>query len=55
MIEKLDIYCITNKRLLVIEDTSYKLAGVGLDDLPEQYLKCNTSDNIFYKEKHYSE
>jgi hypothetical protein len=55
MKEKLEIYCITNKRLRVVENTSYILAGVGLDDFPEQYLKSNTSDNIFYKEKHYSE
>ena len=51
----LEIYCITNKRLLAIEDTNYKLAGVGLGNFPERYLKCNTNDNIFHKEKHYSE
>ena len=55
MIEKLEIYCITNKRLLAVEDTNYKLAGVGLGNFPERYLKCNTNDNIFHKEKHYSE
>ena len=55
MEEKLEIYCITNKRLTAVEDTSYKLAGVGLEEFPEQYLKCNTNDNIFHKEKHYSE
>ena len=55
MKEKLEIYCITNKRLLAVENTDYKLAGVGLDAFPERYLKCNADDNIFYKEKYYSE
>ena len=55
MKEKLEIYCITNKRLLAVENTDYKLAGVGLAAFPERYLKCNADDNIFYKEKYYSE
>ena len=55
MREKIEIYCITNKRLIALEDSNYKLAGVGKGYFPKLYLKSNTNDNIFYKEKYYSE
>ena len=55
MREKIEIYCITNKRLLALENSNYKLAGVGKEDFPKLYLRSNTNDNIFYKEKYYSE
>ena len=53
--DELDIYCVTNKRIKFLENFTYKLAGVGKDNFPDQYLNCNSLDNIFYKEEFYSE
>ena len=52
---KLEIFCVTNKRVLHIEETNYHIAGVGKGNFPKHYLKCNTMNNIFYKEEYYSE
>ena len=52
---KLQIFCVTNKIIPKIEETNYQIAGVGKDNFPKGYLKCNTKDNIFYKEEYYSE
>ena len=51
----LEIFCVTNKKIPHIEETSYQIAGVGKNNFPDSYLKCNTKDNIFYKEENYSE
>tara|TARA_B100001057_G_scaffold15567_1_gene14771 strand:- start:15729 stop:16526 length:798 start_codon:yes stop_codon:yes gene_type:complete len=51
----LDIYCVTNKKLDFLEKTSLKLVGVGKENFSDKYLKCDNKDNIFYKEKYYSE
>ena len=51
----LDIYCVTNKKLDLLEKTSLKLVGVGNENFSEKYLKCDTKNNIYYKEKYYSE
>ena len=51
----LEIYCITNKRLEFLENTSYNLGWVGESVAPKNYLQCNNGINIFYKEKYYSE
>ena len=51
----LEIYCVTNKKLDFLEKTPLKLVGVGEEEFSPLYLKCNTKDNIYYKEKHYSE
>lgn len=53
--EKLQIYCVTNKIVPHLENTNYKLACVGDGYFPENYIASNTRDNIFYKEKYYSE
>ena len=53
--KNLDIYCVTNKKLDYLEKTSLKLVGVGQEKFPENYIKCDTKENIFYKEKYYSE
>ena len=53
--EKLKIYCVTDKVLNNLENTNLILAGVGRDKFPSNYLICNTKDNIFFKEKYYSE
>ena len=50
------IICITNKRVEFLEDTkSILLAAVGNSIFNTKYLKCDQNDNIFFKEKYYSE
>ena len=49
------MYCVTNKRLKFLENSSYNLSWVGLDECPENYIKSNNKINIFQKEKYYSE
>jgi hypothetical protein len=52
---KLEIYCVTNKKLLFLENTSLKLVAVGTDEFSEKYLRCDYGNNIYAKEKYYSE
>ena len=52
---KLHIYCVTNKRLPFLEESSYKLCSVGKEFLHDKYLNSNSLKNIFEKEKYYSE
>ena len=50
------IICVTNKRVEFLESLSFMLLGaVGNNTFNTKYLKCNQNDNIFYKEKYYSE
>ena len=51
----LDLYCITNKKVKFLENTKINLAWVGLEEKPKNYLACDNKNNIFYKEKYYSE
>ena len=51
----LSIYCVTNKSLSFLEKLPLKLVGVGSENFSNEYLRCNTRDNIYYKEKYYSE
>ncbi len=51
----LEIYCITNKHVNFIENTNYRIGWVGKEDMLPDYLTCNDKDNIFHKEKYYSE
>ena len=51
----LELFCITNKPVRFLENSSYKLSWVGSGEAPINYLKCNIKDNIFFKEKYYSE
>lgn len=55
MMSNLEIFCVTNKEVNLLKNTNYKPAAVGLNDLPKNYLRCDTKENIFYKEKNYSE
>ena len=52
---KLELFCVTNKRLKFLENSSYNLGWVGLEKAPENYLRCDNGINIFDKEKYYSE
>jgi len=51
----LKIYCVTNKRLIQLEKSVLNFAGVGNDKFPNNYIKPDKLDNIYYKEKNYSE
>ena len=51
----LEVFCITNKKIEALEKLNLKLAGVGEDDFPENYVNTKTGKNIQNKEKFYSE
>tara|TARA_B100001029_G_C14985353_1_gene408617 strand:+ start:185 stop:982 length:798 start_codon:yes stop_codon:yes gene_type:complete len=51
----LEVFCITNKKIEALEKLNLKLAGVGEDDFPENYVNTKTGKNIQIKEKFYSE
>ena len=51
----LDIYCVTNRKLLFLENTPLKLVGVGKDEFSDKYLRCDDKINIYDREKYYSE
>lgn len=53
--KKLQIYCVTNKLVPNLEKTSYNLACVGKGVFPDNYIRSDLGDNIFFKEKYYSE
>ena len=55
MKNKIEMYCITHKRVNFLEDLDYALVNVGQDNISKKYLNCNTGDNIIKKEKYYSE
>ena len=52
---KIDIYCVTNKKLDYLEDLNLILAGVGKNKFSKKYLNCNSGENINFKEENYSE
>ena len=52
---KLQIYCVTDKEIPFLESGEYKLAAVGGKEFSDKYLKCDYNENIFHKEKNYSE
>ena len=51
----LEVFCITNKKIEALEKLNLKLAGVGKDDFPENYINTKTGKNIQNKEEFYSE
>ena len=51
----IDMYCVTNKKISFLEETPYYLGAVGKENFSDRYISSNTLDNIFYKEKNYSE
>ncbi len=55
MKKSLLMYCVTNKHLAYLDNLTYKKAGVGNDNFPKHYYLANSLDNIFYKERYYSE
>lgn len=51
----LEIYCVTDKELPFLEKSNYKLACVGRSEFSSKYIKSDNLDNIYHKEKNYSE
>ena len=47
--------CVTNKPIKFLENFNYKLCAVGKNNFSKKYLRCDTGNNIYNKEKHYSE
>ena len=52
--EKLKIYCVTNKEIEYLEKLNLTLAGVGKKKFKKGYITCLNGKNIQKKEKHYS-
>ena len=53
--KNLEIYCVTNKVVNFVDSTNYNIGWVGQGTPPKNYILCNSEDNIFFKEKYYSE
>ncbi len=53
--KNLKMYCVTNKEINFLDKTNYNIGWVGKEISPKNYINCKSGDNIFYKEKHYSE
>ena len=47
MSNKLKIYCVTNKVLKNLENSSLKLVGVGKEKFSDKYLDCSEKINIY--------
>jgi hypothetical protein len=54
-VTNLKIYCVTDKVVKALSKTSYQIGWVGREKTPINYINCNNKDNIFFKEKYYSE
>ncbi len=48
-------FCVTDKKVNFLYKNNHNLCWVGKEDSPENYLRCDIGDNIYYKEKYYSE
>ena len=46
------IYCVTDKELGFIRYKNYVLAAVGKNIFNSNYIRCDSGDNIFYKEQY---
>ena len=53
--EKLEVICVTDKHIKFLDNTNYKIGWVGKEKPKPNYLTCNTNNNIYHKEKYYSE
>ena len=52
---KIKFYCVTNKEIDFIKDKNFYFGWVGKGNPPHSYLRCDEGDNIYHKEKYYSE
>ncbi len=55
MTPKLELYCVTNKRVPHLENLQINFGCVSTENLPSSYIRCDKGENIFFKEKYYSE
>ena len=46
MINNIEIFCVTDKHFNFFNDIKYKLATVGINNFPSNYITCNTGENI---------
>ena len=53
--KNLKVLCVTNKVIKFMKPKNYSIGWVGREKPPKDYLTCNTQNNIFFKEKYYSE
>jgi hypothetical protein len=53
--KKIEMYCVTNKVVEHLHKTNYNIGWVGKEKSPRSYVNCADEDNIFFKEKYYSE
>jgi len=51
----LKIFCVTDKPIPLLEKTNLVMAGVGTNEFSKNYIKSSDGNNIFHKEKYYSE
>ena len=52
---QIKFYCVTDKKINFINKKIIILVGLAMKMSLNHYIKCNDKDNIFYKEKNYSE
>ena len=55
MDNKIEMYCLTHKRVNFLEDLDYKLVNISSSPISSKYLNCDTHKNIIHKEKFYAE
>jgi len=53
--QNLKIYCVTNKEVNFLKKKEFIMSWVGEMKSPQNYITCDKGENIFYKEKFYSE
>ena len=53
--QKIEMYCVTDKELQYLNELNYNLSAVGKNIFSNKYLRCDNKDNIYHKEKNYSE
>ena len=46
MDKDLGIFCVNDEHLNFFNDIKYKLAAVGKNNFPPNYMTCNTGENI---------
>ena len=49
------MYCVTDKKINFLEKLPFYLGAVGKDNFDDKYILSNTKNNIYHKEKNYSE
>ena len=52
MDNKIEMYCLTHKRVNFLEELSYNLVNISSKPISPKYLNCDTQGNIINKEKY---